>query len=211
VYDGWRDRIWPVARPGPAVVSVPVTEPFDTYDFDRFLRYDELAAWLHAVAETHPNLVQLETYGSSSEGRDLLLATVTDLDTGPADIKPAHWVDASIHAVELTATVAACYLIHRLVSGFGSDPTVTRALETRTFYVVPRVNPDGAEWVLGDNPKFRRSSTRPWPWRDGHRWPGLLAEDIDGDGRILEMRIADPTGGWMPHPDDARLLIPVPP
>ncbi len=40
--------------------------------------------------------------------------------------------------------------------------------------------------------------------------PGCTNEDIDGDGRILQMRIADPHGGWMPHPDDARLLIPVP-
>ena len=53
------------------------------------------------------------------------------------------------------------------------DPTVTAALATRTFYVVPRVNPDGAEWALADTPRFRRSSTRPWPWSDAHRWPGL--------------------------------------
>ena len=35
-------------------------------------------------------------------------------------------------------------------------------------------------------------------------------EDIDGDGRVLRMRIADADGAWMPHPDDQRLLIPVP-
>jgi hypothetical protein len=87
---------------------------------------------------------------------------------------------------------------------------VREALATRTFYVAPRVNPDGAEWALSDPPRFRRSSTRPWPWTDGHRWPGAHAEDVDGDGRVLQMRIDDPDGAWMPHPDDARLLIPVP-
>ncbi len=172
------------------------------YGFDRFLRYDELVAWLHQIAEQHPGLVSLDTYGHSHEGRDLWLVTVTDSSTGAHDTKPAHWVDASIHAVELTATVAACHLIHRLVTGFGSDEAVTRALQTRTFYIVPRVNPDGAEWVMADRPKFRRSSVRAWPWGDGHRWPGLQIEDIDGDGRVLQMRIADPAGGWMPHPDD---------
>lgn len=181
------------------------------YGFDRFLRYEALVEWLHDIAGAHPGLVSLETYGRSHEGRDLWLATVTDAAAGAHDTKPAHWVDASIHAVELTATVAACHLIHHLVAGFGSDETVTTALRTRTFYIVPRVNPDGAEWVLADRPRFRRSSTRPWPWRDGRRWPGLEAEDVDGDGRILQMRIADPHGGWMPHPDDGRLLVPVPP
>jgi hypothetical protein len=182
-----------------------------TYRFDRYLSYEELSAWLHDVAAAHPNLVQLDAYGRSHEGRDLWLVTVTDTATGAHDTKPAHWVDASIHAVELTATVAACALIDRLVTGHGNDDTVTRALASRTFYVVPRVNPDGAEWVLADRPRFRRSSVRSWPWRDAHRWPGLYGEDIDGDGRILQMRIPDPAGGWMPHPDDIRLLVPVPP
>ena len=182
------------------------------YDFDRYLRDAELADWLYDLADRHPDLVTVETYGRSYEGRDLLLVTVTDRSTGEHHTKPAHWVDASIHAVELTATVAACHLIQHLVDGYrNGDPREVEALRTRTFYVVPRVNPDGAEWVLADRPRYRRSSTRPWPWPDGHRWPGLLAEDIDGDGRILQMRIADPDGAWTTHPDDVRLLVPVPP
>ena len=185
--------------------------PYTDYRFDRYLRHEDLGAWLHEVAAAHPDLVQLETYGRSHEGRDLWLVTVTDRATGPHDAKPAHWVDASIHAVELTATVAACALLHRLVTGHGTDDVVSRALATRTFYIVPRVNPDGAEWVLADRPRFRRSSVRAWPWPGAHRWPGLYGEDIDGDGRILQMRLPDPSGGWMPHPEDARLMVPVPP
>jgi Zinc carboxypeptidase len=183
-----------------------------SYEFDRFLRYDELTGWLHELARAHPHLVTVESYGHSHEGRDLWLVTVTDRGTGAHDHKPAHWVDASIHAVELTGTVAACYLLHHLVTGHADgDPTVREALATRTFYVVPRVNPDGAEWALADPPRFRRSSTRPWPWPDAHRWPGAHVEDVDGDGRVLQMRIEDPDGSWMPHADDARLLVPVPP
>ena len=181
------------------------------YAFDRYLRYDELTSWLHGVAEANPDLVTVEQYGTSYEGRPLWLVTITDHATGAHDTKPAHWVDASIHAVELTATVSACHLIRYLVTGHAtSDPTIVEALETRTFYVVPRVNPDGAEWALADRPKFRRSSVRPWPWADGVRLPGLHVADIDGDGRILDMRIADVDGAWMAHPDDTRLMIPVP-
>ncbi len=175
-----------------------------------FLRYPELRAWLDALAARRPDLVELSVYGRSREGRDLVLATVTDPATGAHDTKPAHWVDASIHAVELTATVAACALLEHLVSGADDDPTVRRAVRTRTFYVVPRVNPDGAEWVLADEPRFPRSATRPWPETDGHRWPGLEAHDIDGDGRLLQMRLADPDGAWTSHPDDERLMIPLP-
>ena len=182
-----------------------------SYDFDRFLRYDDMVAWLQYVATRRPDLVTLETYGHSYQGRKLWVVAVTDQSTGTHDTKPAHWVDANIHAVEVTGGVAALHLVHHLVTGFeAGDAMVTEALRTRTFYVAPRVNPDGVEAALADRPLFHRSSVRSWPWTDGHRWPGLHPEDVDGDGRILTMRIADPNGAWIEHPDDARVMMPVP-
>ena len=145
-----------------------------TYDFDRFLRYDELAAWLDALAAAHPDLVAVETYGRSYEGRDLWLVTVTDAATGPHDTKPAHWVDASIHAVELTGTVAACRLLQHLVDGVHvrrpgrHRGACGRARSTSCRGSTPTA-PSGRS---ADPPRFRRSSTRPWPWADAHRWPG---------------------------------------
>ncbi len=180
--------------------------------YDRFLRFEELHAQLDALASSEPELVSVETYGKSFEGRSLLLVTITDITTGPAAHKPAYWVDANIHAVEVTGGAAALCLIDTLVSRFrAGDPTVVEALRTRTFYVVPRVNPDGVEAALAESPRFRRSGMRPWPWRDRHQWPGLVEQDIDGDGRMLSMRIEDPNGAWTPHADDPRVMIPVAP
>ena len=118
------------------------------------------------------------------------------------------WIDANIHATEVTASVAALAVVDRLVSGFGVDDIVTRAVQTRTFYVLPRVNPDGVELALAERPRYLRSSARPWPWTDGHRPSGLYGEDVDGDGRILMMRVPDPNGAWKRHPDEPRLMTP---
>jgi len=187
-----------------------VTAIHSTYNFDRFLRYDEFTEWLRAKAAAHPHLMTLESYGHSHEGRDLWLVTITDSTTGTHDAKPAHWVDANIHAIEVTGGVAALHLIHYLVTGFGNDPAITEAVRTRTFYVAPRVNPDGVEWVLADSPQFRRSSVRAWPWSDAHEAAGLHARDINGDGRVLTMRIPDSTGNWMVSADEPRLMARVP-
>ncbi len=161
------------------------------------------------VAADHPDLVSVEVYGVSSEGRDLHVVTVTDSSTGSHDTKPAHWVDANIHATELTASVAACRLIDRLVTGRETDPRIQQALANRTFYIVPRVNPDGAELALADSPRFLRSSTKRWPRTDP--LPGLERSDVDGNGRLLQMRLADDNGAWTTHLDDDRLLVPVSP
>ena len=83
---------------------------------------------------------------------------------------------------------------------------MTRALDTRAFYVCPRINPDGAEWALADKPKWVRSSTRPYPY-DEDEIEGLTVEDIDGDGRILQMRIPDPNGLWKDHPEQPGLMV----
>ena len=106
----------------------------------------------------------------------------------------------------MAASAASLYFLHTLVTQYGKDADVTRVLDTRAFYVCPRINPDGAEWALADKPKWIRSSTRPYPY-DEEDIEGLTVEDIDGDGRILQMRIPDPNGLWKAHPDEPRLLI----
>ena len=68
------------------------------YGFDRHLRHDELVTWIDQLAVAHPDLVMLDTYGRSYEGRDLVLVAVTDAATGAHDPKPAHWIDASTEA-----------------------------------------------------------------------------------------------------------------
>jgi len=174
--------------------------------FDTYYRYDELTRILHAFAEEYPQLVRIESIGKSYEGRDIWLLTVTNFATGPAEEKPALWVDGNIHASEVSPSAACLYLIHRLTREYGSHEKITRCLDTRAFYVCPRVNPDGAEWALADKPKIIRSSTRPYPY-DEDPIGGLVTEDIDGDGRMLMMRIPDPNGNWKKHPDEPRLMI----
>ncbi|MBW3537769.1 MAG: hypothetical protein KY395_08435, partial [Actinobacteria bacterium] len=174
--------------------------------YDRFVKFPELSNLLGGFATEHPNLLELSSLGKSHEGRDIWLCTVTNTETGPHNEKPAIWIDANIHATELTGSTAALYLIDKLVTGYGNDERVTRALDTRTFYIVPRLGPDGAELAMAERPRYVRSSVRPYPLTD--QQDGLIAQDMDGDSRILTMRIPDANGTWKRSEADARLLIP---
>ncbi len=175
--------------------------------FDHFHRYDELTQMLHACAGEYPGLVRIESIGKSHEGRDVWLLTITNFKTGPDNEKPALWVDGNIHASEVAASAANLYFINSLLTRYGQDAAVTEALDTHAFYICPRVNPDGAEWALADRPKIVRSSTRPYPY-DEEPVEGLIAnQDIDGDGRILQMRIPDPNGAWKFDPENPRLML----
>ena len=173
--------------------------------YDRFYAYDDLTAQLREWRDAHPELFALETIGQSHEGREIWLATVTNAATGPHDEKPAFLLEANIHSVEVTGCTAALHLLERLLTGYGSDEKVTRALDTRTFYVIPRLNPDGAELALAKSPRYVRSSVRAYPLDEPE--DGLHREDVDGDGRILSMRVPDPNGNWKPHPVAPAVLV----
>jgi murein tripeptide amidase MpaA len=179
--------------------------------FDTFLRHDALTQLLHDYARAHPTLVSVASMGKSQEGRDIWVVTVTNTETGAAADKPAFWADGNIHAAELTASTAVLYYLHQLVTLFGQGGDearqVTELLNTRTLYLCPRLNPDGAELALADRPRHIRSGTRPYPF-DEVPVDGLTVEDVDGDGRVLFMRIKDPHGGYKLCEADPRLMVP---
>jgi murein tripeptide amidase MpaA len=175
--------------------------------FDQFYRYPELTRLLQDYAAALPHLVSLRSIGKSFEGREIWLLTLTARATGPDEDKPAFWVDGNIHAAELTACTACLYWLHQLATGYGNNPQVTELLSTRVVYMVPRLNPDGAELALADKPRHIRSSTRRYPF-DEAPVEGLNIEDADGDGRMLTMRIPDRHGTFKKHPAEPRLMVP---
>ncbi len=187
------------------MTSLPPLLP--TPRFDVFYRHHEQTQLLQAYAQARPDLVKLHSIGKSFEGRDIWLLSITNTLTGPDVDKPAFWVDGNIHAAELTACTACLYYIDQLVSQYGVDAQITQLLDTRVVYICPRLNPDGAELALADKPRHIRSSTRRYPFEE-EPVEGLTIEDVNGDGRVLFMRIPDPHGAYKKSTADARLMVP---
>ena len=178
--------------------------------YNRYYRYAEFTEILHRFVKEFPDLLAIESIGKSHEGRDIWVVTATNRKTGPAADKPAYWVDANIHASELAGGAASMYLLDTLTKNYGKREDITRCLDTRAMYICPRINPDGAEWamrpVVEGGPKIVRSSTRPYPYDEEHV-EGLDIQDVDGDGRILSMRIRDDNGNWKCHATEPRLMV----
>lgn len=173
-------------------------------NLNHYFNNEDLETVLRDWVETYPRLIARSELGRSHEGRPIPLLTLTNQETGADTDKAAIWIDANIHATEIAGTTTALAIVHTLLSGYGSDAHITRLLDQVTFYIAPRLNPDGAALAMAENPRYVRSGTRPYP--EDERAPGLHAEDIDGDGRILQMRVQDPNGEWKVSPLDARLM-----
>ena len=182
-----------------------VAQPVAPLPFDRILRYDELTALLRQWAGQRPELVTLESIGTTPAGRPIWFLTLTNRATGEAGDKPALMVDGNMHATEWAGGVAALHFVHKLLAGYGEDERVTRLLDTRTVYVLPRMTPDGVDATL-EQGRFIRSVDRPYPPQPPQ--PGIIPRDVDGDGRAVFMRFRDPNGPWKLHAGDPRLLVP---
>ena len=174
-----------------------------TFSYDRYWRFEELTANLKVLAEQYPELSKLESLAKTPEGRDIWAMTITDPSTGPAAGKPAFYVDGSHHAGEVTGSMSAAYFADFLLTNSGTS-RVGKLLRDYTFYVLPRVSPDGAEYYL-TTPDRVRSVNRPYPCEQP--LPGLRAADMDGDGVIRSMRVKSPYGMWKVSPIDPRLMV----
>lgn len=181
-----------------------IADPIKAFDAGRYLKYEELAAFLEACAGRYPDLCQVAEIGRSPEGRSIWAVTLTQRSTGDHREKPGYLVDANTHAGEVTGGAAAIYSIHWLLTQYGTDPVATELLDTRAFYVVPRIAVDGVETYL-TTPHSLRSTPRLYP--EPEPLPGLYPEDVDGDGLILTMRMVHPDGEWKADPTDPRLML----
>jgi murein tripeptide amidase MpaA len=173
-------------------------------DFIRYYTNPELEETLRGWAAAYPGLVRLEQIGESYEHRPLWLLVLTAQASGADDAKPAVWLDANIHATEITGTTVTLAIARLLLEGYGKEERITRLLDGCTYYILPRLNPDGAAWAMASTPRFVRSGVRPYPYPD--KQEGLHEEDLDGDGRILQMRQVDPNGDWKVSALDPRLM-----
>ena len=188
-----------------ALCSSATAAPVAPLPFDHILRYDELTKLLRAWADARPDLVQLEGIGATPKGRTIWFLTLTNKRTGAALEKPALVVDGNMHATEWGGGVAALHFVWRLLKDYGSDERITRLLDTRTVYVLPRMTPDGVEATL-EQGRFIRSVDRPYP--NAAMQPGIHQRDLDGDGRTVFMRYRDPNGPWKQYAGDPRLMLP---
>jgi murein tripeptide amidase MpaA len=178
-----------------------------TLTYDHYYTYSEIESFFDTAVAEYPTLAEKISIGKSQEGRDIWCLILTNKETGLHTDKPAIYIDGNIHAGEVTASHVCLHTIYELLHLYAQDAQIKHLLDQRTWYMIPRVNPDGAELYL-NSPFMLRSVTRLNPdWED--RIDGALyPDDLDNDGLVRFMRVKDELGIFKVSEKDARLLIP---
>ncbi len=180
------------------------TEPLIV--FDHYHSLSEIGSYLESVTQRHSGLATLLEIGRSREGRPIWAVEINNPETGVASEKPGFYLDGNIHGGEVLGGEGALAFIDRLLEEYERDPAIATLVDTRAFYIVPIVNPDGRAISVG-TPENHRWNVRPNDEDGDGRFDEDPPEDLDGNGVILQMRVEDPNGGWMVHPADPRRMV----
>jgi hypothetical protein len=106
--------------------------------------YAEMSGEIAAVASAHPAIVSRFSLGRSARGREIWAVKVSD-NVGTDEAEPEVLFTHGQHAREHLTVEMGLYLLGELTRGYGSDPGVTTAVDSRELWIVFNVNPDGSE------------------------------------------------------------------
>lgn len=163
-----------------------------------------LTTAIETLRRDHPRLVAVEVIATSPGGRAV---HAVRLGAGQdVDARPALLIMANAFGPHVVGSEIAMGTLQRLATAYGRDADVTALLDRYTIYVMPRLNPDAAEAFfarpLGERALGQGTRDMDRDGTDNEDGP----DDLNGDGFLAMMRIADPAADWRPDPTDPWLM-----
>lgn len=108
--------------------------------------YAEMVAEITSVASANPDLVSRFDVGSTYEGRTIHGLKISD-NVGTDEDEPEVLFTANQHAREHLTVEMALYVVNALVDGYrAGDTRIQPIVNSREIWIIPSVNPDGAEY-----------------------------------------------------------------
>lgn len=146
----------------------------------------------------------LSVLGRTGEGREIFLVTI---GKGRVDDRPGILVIGGLDATQLYGSELAVRVARRMVQQAADDSELAGLLERVTFYIIPRASPDACEFFFIRPFEQRTTNTRPTDDDHDGRVDEDPPNDLDGDGWITAMRVDEPGGRHIAHPDDPRVMV----
>jgi carboxypeptidase T len=123
--------------------------------------YAEMVADTAAVAAAHPAIVKRIAIGKSHQGRTIYAVKISD-NVNVDENEPEVLFDGLTHSDEHMGLEMTLHVIHWLADGYGKDSRITNIVNSREVWVIPAVNPDGAEYdIAGGRFHFWRKNRQP--------------------------------------------------
>jgi hypothetical protein len=165
--------------------------------------HQQITQRLRSLTQAHPNFIKLQSLAKTDGSKDIWLLTI-----GSGDIanKPAIAIVGGTSGDHLLGSELTLQFAEKLIAQRGQEKT-GELLNNVVFYVFPDMSPDAREQYFAPLRYERLGNANPTDLdRDGRIGEDGY-DDLNKDGMITMMRIKDPTGQWMVHPEDSRVMV----
>jgi hypothetical protein len=168
-----------------------------------YIDHQTLGSLLKKLNTDFPDITRLESIAKSPGGRDIWALTI---GKGDVDNHPGLAIVSGVDGSYMVGPELVMIFTQSLMRGSQTD-SIRNLLDSVTFYIFPNMNPDASEQFFS-MPQYERlgNDKTTDDDRDGRTNEDPF-EDLNGDGMITQVRIKDPTGEWILHPSDPRVLI----
>lgn len=196
--DGRRGR-W--AASGLFTLAAVFTPPSIAAQSAAYLDFDDLTAELRSIVDSSDRAT-MRSLGTSHQGREIWLVEIADASGPPLAQRPGVLVVGNLSGDHLVGSSLALETVRYLIDADASEADLTE----HVIYVVPRLNPDGAEAMFNGPRDGNRLNALEFDADNDDRMNEDAADDLNGDGVITVMRVPDPLGAYMIDPDEPRLM-----
>lgn len=168
--------------------------------------YQALTSALKQIASQYPDITELKSIGTTLKNREIWMIQISGTN-GPSPLeKQALLICGNLEADHVIGSEVALGIARHLAENYSQDEQIQKVLDQRTFYIIPRLNPDGAERFFEDVSIEKSFNLKPrdedFDWLVDEDPP----EDLNNDGFITMMRVKDKEGDWYIDEDDPRLM-----
>ena len=152
-----------VAPSAPDAPTTPRARAFPPGD-SGYHSYQEWVDETAAIVAAHPSLVTRTQIGTSYEGRAIWALKVSD-NVAADEAEPEVLFTHNQHAREHLTVEMALYLLRALTGDYAGDARIRAAVDSREIWIVPSLNPDGAEYdvATGSYVLWRKNRQPPPP------------------------------------------------
>ncbi|HEX6077429.1 MAG TPA: M14 family zinc carboxypeptidase [Micromonosporaceae bacterium] len=109
--------------------------------------YAELTSVVNSVTTNFSSIARKFSLGTSYEGRDIMAVKISD-NVASDESEPEVLFTHSQHAREHLTVEMAVYLLNEFTSKYATDTRIRNLVDSREIWIVPNVNPDGAEYDI---------------------------------------------------------------
>jgi len=203
VSTGWPVRLVTIAGLALMVLH-SVTAQTTPSGLEGYQSHAALVRALNRLSQAYPNLVAFSQIAQSPGGRAVHAVRISS--GGAVDNRSALLIVANVSGPHVVGTAVALSAIEHLASGYGSDSVITSILNRHVVYVIPRANPDAAEGLFSAPSVERIRNDEASDDDRDQSTDEDGPEDLNGDGLITMIRVADPSGLWMRDPREPMLM-----